>query len=195
MRVSQFILALSLSLLVNAANAVVIDNSDAWTGDVSGEWHGAGQSFTVDTTENYLESIGFYFGEETTGNLFNLQLTDAANGGTLLYESSFSVTDGLTLIDINEFLSAGSTVYAHIIFNGLGTIQYNVDTYDGGHAMFLVETLYAFESVDYDLRFIANFTDGQSSGGNDPSTPVPAPMSLLLMAFGVLGLAFSKRRA
>ncbi|MCP4234842.1 MAG: hypothetical protein GY770_14885 [Aestuariibacter sp.] len=74
----------------------------------------SGQSLTVDSSDSFFDDITFDFDAVSNGLLFDFTLSDALNGGTTLFSSTFTVSGGQGYIDISTSLIPNSTVYALI---------------------------------------------------------------------------------
>ncbi len=179
---------LLIGLLPLSVTALTID-TNPWDGGDTIGWLGSGQSFTVDNTENIFDDITFYFNQDSWGRTFDFYLTDAANFGNTLYTTSFTAAAS-SLININQSLIGGSTVYALIDFRGFNGVTTNIKNqsyYTGGNSFFgPVNNVTAFTTLDH--RFIANFS------GESIAVPAPIPATLTLVGLGLAALGFSRRK-
>jgi hypothetical protein len=175
--------------MAGVASAFTIDTSLSWDGHINVDWVGSGQSLTVDAVENHFESIGFYFDAESTGKTFDFILSDAMNGGNTLFTTSFNVISGINVIDIDQDVTANSTIYALIDYNDFmgATAHFSVtDVYAGGQSVFGRVGSMTGKYPSFDHRFVATF----SSGG----APVPVPATMLLLGTGLAGLVGARLR-
>ena len=178
----------AITLASLEVSALVIDTNPGWDGSVNSGWLGSGQSLTVDLTENVFDSIGFYFDTASWGRTFDFYVSDALNGGNILYSTAFTVTDGINLFNINQAMTPGSTIYALIDYRGFSgaTAHFSyTDSYAGGNSSFgAVGSQVSYVGLDH--RFIATFSDALS---------VSEPHTLALLSLGLVGIGlFSKRR-
>jgi hypothetical protein len=175
--------------MAGVASALTIDTSSSWNGRINSGWAGSGQSLTVDAVENHFESIGFYFAAESIGKTFDFILSDAMNGGSTLFTTSFNVINGINVIDIDQDVTANSTIYALIDYNGfMGATAHFIgtDVYAGGQSVFGPVGNMDGSYTSLDHRFVATF----SSGG----APVPEPATMLLFGTGLAGLVGARLR-
>jgi hypothetical protein len=187
--IASMLISACMSVAAQAA-PLVIDTNPTWTGNVNFGWGGSGQSLAVDTVKNTLVSIGLYFDEESFAKTFDFKLSDAANGGTTLFSTSFLVNPGINLISINQALTPGSQVWALLDYNGfLGRTAHfsSADGYAGGNSLF--DEVGGFNNfVNFtrnDHRFIAVF-DGDVA-------PTPEPATIVLMSVALLSYAMARR--
>lgn len=184
----RIFLGLFVGLFAMSANAVVIDTTSTWSGNVNSGWLGSGQSFTIDSNDTFFDDVTFSFDALSNGRTFNFLLSDALNGGNTLFSTSFVVSSGLGLIDINTNLVGGSSVYALIDYNGYSgsTAYFQDNVYAGGSSIFSNSSNSSF--VQFDHVFVANFTDPNQSN------QIPEPASLALLGLGLAGIGFSRKK-
>ncbi len=179
------LICLFVFLFVGTANAVVIDTTATWDGNINNGWLGSGQSLTVDATDTFFDDITFSFDAASNGQTFNFVLSDALNGGSTLFSTLFTVNSGFGFIDINTNLLGGSTVYALMDYNGYSgqSAYFQSNVYAGGNSNFGANgSKVNFASLDH--VFVANFTQ---------SNQVPEPASIALFALGLAGIGFSRK--
>ena len=158
-KLKTYILSAGVASALVPAHALTIDTSGTWTGSVNDNWEGSGQSLTVDVTENFFESFSVYVHQDSNGKLFDVQVSDALNGGNILFSTSKVVTTGLNTIDINQAFAAGSTIFVQFDYNGFTgrTLHFQGDVYGGGNSSFLRAGIQEnWASLDH--RFIAVFS-------------------------------------
>jgi hypothetical protein len=188
----KFIAGLATGLFMlgmsGIANALIIDTNAGWDGNINSGWLGSGQSLTVDAADTYFDSIGFYFADASLGNTYDFILSDALNGGNTLFSTSFSVTGGINVININQDMTANSMIYALLDYNGFNgqTAHFSYsDTYAGGNSSFgPIGSQDSASFAGLDHRFVAEFSNG--------SAPVPEPTTILLFGVGLAGLIGSR---
>lgn len=187
----KLLACLFVYLFVGVANATVIDTTSG-NKLISNDRPSSGQSFAVDNFAVF-EDVTFTFANASIGRTFDFTLDDAWSGGNTLFSSSFVVANsGEGTINLNVDVSALSTVFAKIDYNGyLGeaALYGSTAAYDGGHAAFGNKDFPgSTEFPQYDLSFVANFeTSSQVS-------PIPEPSIYAMMALGLLGIAGMSRR-
>ncbi len=175
--------------MLGSASALTIDTNAGWDGSTNSGWYGSGQSLSVDSIENHFDSIGFYFDIDSYGNTFDFILSDQLNGGGTLFSTSFVVSNGINIIDIDLDMTANSTIFALMDYNGFNgrTAQFSfTDSYAGGNSSFgPIGSQSDYKGLDH--RFIAEFSSGANA--------VPEPGTMLLMGTGLLGLVgYSRKR-
>ena len=185
-KLKTYILSVGAAASLIPANALTIDTSGSWLGLVNDNWEGSGQSLTVDATENFFETFSVYVHADSNGKLFDVQVSDALNGGNVLFSTSTVVLTGLNTIDINQAFTGGSTIFVQFDYNGFTgrTLHFQGDVYGGGNSSFLRAGVQEnWDGLDH--RFIAVFSG---------KMVVPeAGASLALAGFGVAGLVALRR--
>ncbi len=178
------LVCLFVCLFAGAVNATIIDTTATWSGAINNGWLGSGQSLTVDGSDTFFNDITFSFDAASNGETFDFVLSDALNGGSNLFSTSFTVTSGLGFIDINTNLVAGTTVYALIDYNGYSgaSAYFQSDVYAGGNSNFGANG--SKIELSFDHVFVANFS----------SVSVPEPASIALLGIGLAGFGFSRKK-
>lgn len=193
MKKLAFATAVAFSVLApTGAFAAVIDNTSPWDGSANRGWEGSGQTFIVDAIDTTLDSVGFYFDAQASGQTFNFTLSDALTGGTTFFSTSTLITDGLNTINIGMSLTAGSLVYALFEYDGyfLDSAHYSsADQYAGGHSFFLRGAIWDTSRTGLDHRFRADFSGGASS-----VVPVPAALPLFGTGLALMGFIGWRRK-
>ena len=173
------------------ASALTIDNHTGISGTSNAYWAGGAQSLTLDATQSHFYSIGFSFASQSWGRDFDFLLSDALHGGKNLFSTTFNVIAGINVIDINLNMTAGSTIYALVDYNGFTGRSIDItneNLYTGGNSFFYkVDTSNIVSFVETDHRFIAEF-------GPPETAPVPVPATILLFSTGLTGLIGTKLR-
>ena len=181
--IAPLIVTLALGFLPTAS-ALVIDTNPYWIGQDTGGHYGSGQTLTVDTTENYLIDLTFYFDADSAGHTFDFFINDALNGGNSLFYSAIDIVEGANTILIGQAFTPGSTIFAQFDYRGFGVpsaggqsthyIQRaGIDAYPGGFGTFGAVGSQSIVS-NVDLRFVANF---RTSSGAQQITIDPAEFS------------------
>ena len=189
LRVTSFVTAVfsALILATSAAGVTIIDTSPVALYATNDGWAGSGQSFTV-TSDNVFDYFTFYADTAAEGQLFDIRVMDALNGGSALFSSTdYAVTAGANTVTINQAFTSGSTIFVQIDYNGymgLSLQFFDADLYAGGNSSF--ENDGVFQSISsLDHRFVAQF-----SGGSVPDTA----STLALLGGTFVGLAALRRR-
>lgn len=150
--------------LIGTANALtIIDTTSPLTTLSLYNKKGCGQSLTVPSGENNLDSIGFIFHSSCEGKTFNFVLSDQLNGGMEIFSTQFTVGKfpELTVIDIDKRVPPDSTIYALVGFNEtvqLSARHSSLNPYAGGRESYGPIGSQTYYFAQYDLLFRAVFS-------------------------------------
>lgn len=194
----KFILAIVCTVFMGTTNATPLYSLSSDNGYSNGNWS-FGEIFTVGSQDLVVTALGAYDngldGFLTSGGIqVGLYLeSDGSLLASTAVQSSDAIDGDFRFSDIADFTLLSGEQYRVVAASGsdLYNIQPNSSMFDSK------VTYNGYHYCSGNLQFCSNGNQGSNmtwmANMQLSSTSIPEPMGLALLAFGLLGLSFSKK--